>query len=102
MAGEKVDLYSSSYANYASEAYRQVRIETYGEDFGQTSWVTTEESEEIPKLLNLKPGSFVLEIGCGSGGMRYTWWKRRAVTWWGSTSMNPGFATQTSLRPPRV
>jgi ubiquinone/menaquinone biosynthesis C-methylase UbiE len=68
MAGEKVDLYSSSYANYASEAYRQVRIETYGEDFGQTSWVTTEESEGIPKLLNLKPGSFVLEIGCGSGG----------------------------------
>jgi ubiquinone/menaquinone biosynthesis C-methylase UbiE len=65
---QKVDLYNSSYANYALEAYRQVRIETYGEDFGQTSWVTTEESREIPKLLGLKPESFVLEIGCGSGG----------------------------------
>ena len=37
--------------NYVSDTYRQVRIETYGEDFGQTSWVTTEESNEIPRLL---------------------------------------------------
>ena len=65
---EKVDLYDSAYANYASEVYRQVRIETYGQDFGQTSWVTTEESNEIPKALGLTGDSFVLEIGCGSGG----------------------------------
>ncbi len=65
---EKVDLYDSAYANYASDAYRQVRIETYGADFGQTSWVTTEESNEIPKLLALTSDSYVLEIGCGSGG----------------------------------
>jgi hypothetical protein len=44
-----VDLYESAYGNFASEAYRQVRLETYGEDFGQTSWVTTEESKEIPR-----------------------------------------------------
>lgn len=64
----KVDLYDSAYGNYDSATYRQVRIETYGEDFGQTSWVTTEESNEIPQLLGLKPDSFVLELGCGSGG----------------------------------
>jgi ubiquinone/menaquinone biosynthesis C-methylase UbiE len=64
----KVDLYDSSYGNYDSSAYRQVRIETYGEDFGQTSWVTTEESNAIPQLLGLKSDSFVLEVGCGSGG----------------------------------
>ena len=64
----KVDLYDSAYGNYESAFYRQVRIETYGEDFGQTSWVTTEESEEIPQLLGLRPDSFVLEVGCGSGG----------------------------------
>jgi SAM-dependent methyltransferase len=64
----RVDLYDSAYENYASEAYRQVRVETYGEDFGQTSWVTTKESREIPHLLNLNPHSYVLEIGCGSGG----------------------------------
>ena len=63
----KVDLYNSSYGNYERDAYREVRVETYGEDFGQTSWVTTEESHEIPRLLELTPDSSVLEIGCGSG-----------------------------------
>ena len=65
---QKVDLYDSAYANYESDTYRQVRIETYGEDFGQTSWVTTEESKEIPQLLGLRADSSVLEVGCGSGG----------------------------------
>jgi SAM-dependent methyltransferase len=63
-----VNLYDSSYGNYESPTYRQVRIETYGEDFGQTSWVTTEESNAIPQLLSLRSDSFVLELGCGSGG----------------------------------
>ncbi len=65
---ESVDLYDGAYANYQLEVYREVRIETYGEDFGQTSWLTTEESTEIPRLLELKPDSFVVEVGCGSGG----------------------------------
>jgi len=64
----RVDLYNSAYANYGAEVYREVRIETYGEDFGQTSWVNTEESREIPLLLGLKVDSSVLEVGCGSGG----------------------------------
>jgi SAM-dependent methyltransferase len=64
---DKVELYNGEYGNYDSDVYRQVRIETYGEDFGQTSWVTTEESEEIPRSLALTHDSSVLEIGCGSG-----------------------------------
>jgi ubiquinone/menaquinone biosynthesis C-methylase UbiE len=64
----KVDLYDSAYGNYGSEVYRQVRVETYGEDYGQTSWMSSEESKEIPRLLKLKSGSSVLEVGCGSGG----------------------------------
>ncbi len=63
----KLDLYNNAYGNYESDAYREVRIETYGEDLGQTSWVTTEESAEIPRLLGLTGDSYVLEIGCGSG-----------------------------------
>jgi ubiquinone/menaquinone biosynthesis C-methylase UbiE len=63
----KVDLYDGEYGNFASDVYQQVRIETYGVDFGQTSWVTTEESAEIPALLELTSDSSVLEIGCGSG-----------------------------------
>ena len=62
-----LDLYNSSYGNYERDVYREVRQETYSEDFGQTSWVTTEESHEIPQLLELTSNSSVLEIGCGSG-----------------------------------
>ena len=65
---QKTDLYDSAYRNYESDAYRLVRLETYGEDLGQTSWVTTEESHEIPRLLDVKLNSSVLELGCGSGG----------------------------------
>ena len=65
---QKVDLYDTAYGNYQSQTYQQVRIETYGEDLGQTSWVTTEESGEIPRLLDLRLNSSVLELGCGSGG----------------------------------
>jgi len=64
---DKVEMYDGEYGNYDSEVYRQVRTETYGVDFGQTSWVTTEESKEIPNLLALTNASSVLEIGCGSG-----------------------------------
>jgi ubiquinone/menaquinone biosynthesis C-methylase UbiE len=63
-----VDLYDNAYANYGSEVYQQIRLETYGQDLGQTSWVTTEESSDIPRKLHLQASSSVLEIGCGSGG----------------------------------
>lgn len=63
----KVDLYNGAYGNYEAELYRQIRVETYGEDLGQTSWVTTEESNQIPQILKLKPHSSVFELGCGSG-----------------------------------
>ncbi|QNI31733.1 methyltransferase domain-containing protein [Alloacidobacterium dinghuense] len=62
-----VDLYDSAYGNYEEDVYRQIRIATYGEDFGQTSWVTNDESSEIPQLLAVTPNSHTLEIGCGSG-----------------------------------
>jgi SAM-dependent methyltransferase len=62
-----VDLYDNAYANYDSDVYRQIRIATYGHDLGQTGWTTTEESNEIPRTLQLSPKSYVLEIGCGSG-----------------------------------
>lgn len=64
----RVDLYDGAYEHYGSNVYRQVRLETYGEDLGQTSWMTSEESSEIPRLLDLTAMSSALEVGCGSGG----------------------------------
>jgi len=63
----QVDLYDSAYARIEHDLYRQVRTETYGHDLGQTSWVTSEESQSIPRHLNLTAASIVLELGCGSG-----------------------------------
>ena len=63
----KVDLYNSAYGSYEADVYRRIRVATYGQDFGQTSWVTTEESRDIPRLLDLSSSSSVLEIGSGSG-----------------------------------
>ena len=64
----KVDLYNSSYGNPDADAYREIRTETYGQDFGQTSWMTAEEFQAIPQLLALSSASRVLELGSGAGG----------------------------------
>jgi SAM-dependent methyltransferase len=64
---DKFDLYNHAYRGHESEVYRQIRLATYGRDFGQTSWVTTEESDAIPRFLQISASSEVLEIGFGSG-----------------------------------
>jgi ubiquinone/menaquinone biosynthesis C-methylase UbiE len=63
-----VDLYNSAYRNPNADAYREIRTEAYGKDYGQTSWMTSEEFHEIPHLLALTSASKVLEIGSGAGG----------------------------------
>jgi SAM-dependent methyltransferase len=61
------DLYNHAYRCHDSDIYRQIRLATYGRDFGQTSWVSTEESDTIPRLLDISAASEVLEVGFGSG-----------------------------------
>ena len=63
----KVDLYNNAYGNYEADVYRRIRTFTYGQDLGQTSWVSNDESREIPRMLGLTSNSRLLEIGCGSG-----------------------------------
>ena len=64
---DKFDLYNHAYRGHESEVNRQIRLATYGRDFGQSSWVTTEESDAIPRFLQISASSEVLEIGFGSG-----------------------------------
>jgi ubiquinone/menaquinone biosynthesis C-methylase UbiE len=63
-----VDLYGTAYGNFATAAVEQVRRETYGEDFGQSSWVTGEEYRRFFRLVGLRSADHVLDVGCGSGG----------------------------------
>ena len=64
----KVELYHGTYKNYGEDLYREIREEIYGEDIGQTSWLTADEYRKFFKLLNLSPGKHVLEVASGSGG----------------------------------
>src|ERR1700691_2267697 len=68
MASSSVDLYGTAYGNFAARAVEEVRKETYGEDFGQSSWVTGDEYRRFFQMLKLQPGEHVLDVGCGSGG----------------------------------
>lgn len=64
----RVDLYSSTYGNFQERVLAEIRRETYGEDIGQNSWITTNEYDIFYGWLNLAPGNHVLEIASGSGG----------------------------------
>jgi SAM-dependent methyltransferase len=63
-----VDLYDNVYADFASRAEAEVRRETYGEDMGQTSWLTAKEWLGFADRLAIGADSDVLEVGSGSGG----------------------------------
>ena len=64
----RVDLYNSTYGNFQEQVLAEVRRETYGEDIGQNSWITTNEYDTFYSWLNLSVGDHVLEIAIGSGG----------------------------------
>ena len=64
----KVELYHNTYRNYDEDLYKEIREETYGEDIGQTSWLTTDEYRIFFDILKLSPNCKVLEVASGSGG----------------------------------
>jgi len=64
--GEHVPLYASSYGGFGVR--EQVRHATYGDDVGQSGWVTADELERFGEWLQLQAGSRLLDVGCGSGG----------------------------------
>ena len=64
--GEHVPLYASSYGGFTVR--EQVRHATYGDDVGQSGWLTSDELERFAEWLELRSGSRLLDVGCGSGG----------------------------------
>jgi SAM-dependent methyltransferase len=65
---KQVDLYNSTYGNFQEQVLAEIRRETYGEDVGQNSWITTNEYDGFYSWLKLSEGDHVLEIASGSGG----------------------------------
>ena len=63
-----VDLYNNVYSDFASNAEAAVRHATYGEDIGQSSWITAAAWLGYADRLQVTADSHVLEVGSGSGG----------------------------------
>lgn len=65
---DTVDLYDSTYGNFAATVLEEVRRQAFGEDIGQNSWLTADEAARFFQWLELKSSSTALEVACGSGG----------------------------------
>ena len=65
---KQVDLFNSNYGNFNEKVLAEIRQETFGEDIGQTSWITIDEYDSFYSWLNLSADDHILEIACGSGG----------------------------------
>src|SRR4051794_10987646 len=63
-----IDLYNNVYADFASRAEAAVRQAAFGEDIGQSSWMTAAEWLRSADLAGVSAGSHALEVGSGSGG----------------------------------
>ena len=63
-----VDLYGNAYGHFATSVLEEVRLETYGEDIGQSGWMTADEYRRFFELLELDAESNVVDICSGSGG----------------------------------
>jgi SAM-dependent methyltransferase len=65
---DNIDLYGNAYGHFATTVLEQVRLETYGEDIGQSGWMTASEYRWFSELLELDTASRVVDICSGSGG----------------------------------
>jgi SAM-dependent methyltransferase len=70
MVGKKiseVDLYNNAYGKFENQVLAEVRRKTYGEDLGQSSWMTKDEFLSFMQQLQLNGSTHVLDVACGTG-----------------------------------
>jgi SAM-dependent methyltransferase len=68
MSEHVVDLYDNVYADFESRAEAEVRQRAFGEDIGQSSWLTAADWLRFADQAGVREHSEVLEVGSGSGG----------------------------------
>lgn len=92
---EPVPLYASAYAGYGIR--EQVRLLTYGDDLGQSGWVTADELDRFADWLVLGGDSRLLDVGCGSGGPALRLAERTGASVVGIDLVEEGIGTATRL-----
>ncbi|MFY9560937.1 MAG: class I SAM-dependent methyltransferase [Terriglobales bacterium] len=60
--------YDANYGNFQTELYAEIRRDAFGEDIGQSSWLTADEQGKFLRWLNLSSSKTLLDVACGSGG----------------------------------
>ena len=60
--------YDANYGSFDTELYSEIRREAFGEDIGQSSWLTADEQDRFLSWLDLSPGKVLLDVACGAGG----------------------------------
>lgn len=89
----KLDLYAPTYGQFTEALHTEVRRDTWGEEFGQSGWITAPEQDRFIQLLGLRSGQTLLDIGCGSGGPTLRFAERTGVTAYGIDVHDDGIAT---------
>ncbi len=64
----KVDHYGATYEQFAARVYAEVRAQAFGEDIGQTGWLTADEQDLFIRWLSVNRNGCLLDVACGSGG----------------------------------
>jgi len=59
--------YDANYEHFQTELYAQIRLEAFGEDIGQNSWLTSSEQDSLLRWLDLSPGKTLPDVACGAG-----------------------------------
>lgn len=96
---EDVPLYASAYAGFGVRD--RVREATYGDDIGQSGWVTADELERFAEWLGLNRESRLLDVGCGSGGPGLRLAETSETSVVGIDRLNEGIVTATRLAQER-
>jgi SAM-dependent methyltransferase len=66
--GADREWYDSVYGGFADELNAAIRLEAFGEEIGQNSWLTADEHRGFFHMLGLDSSTDVLEVASGSGG----------------------------------
>jgi ubiquinone/menaquinone biosynthesis C-methylase UbiE len=94
-----VPLYASAYRGFG--ARDEVRRQTYGDDLGQSGWLTAAELERFAEWLDLDAGTRLLDVGCGSGGPALRLAETTGTSVLGVDVLEEGIATATRLAEER-
>ncbi|HEU4726798.1 MAG TPA: class I SAM-dependent methyltransferase [Kofleriaceae bacterium] len=93
--------YDANYKNFETALYAEIRREAFGEDIGQSGWISAAEQDRTLGWLNLSAGTRLLDLACGSGGPALRIAERTGCSVVGVDVHEDAIATASSLAAQR-